>query len=195
MRGDPAYGEVKVNKLQVSVKTAPERRDIPSQRIRLEIASVPTYIKELRALQQNYSILPDGYDTLLIPSESLDEILVDELVSLPSCARYIRHRDILDIAWLKQRGANLDADLLKDKVGDYSVVDYHRLVDAFNRRLYSIVNSADFIDQMKRFIPARTQDETLNKEGFLDYLASVNKDLLVSAADSFLGVAGPGFSI
>ncbi|WP_254361208.1 hypothetical protein [Photorhabdus heterorhabditis] len=43
LRNKPEYAEVKVDKWQISVTTAPERKDLPKQHIKIEIANIPAY--------------------------------------------------------------------------------------------------------------------------------------------------------
>lgn len=47
-----------VSKWQVLITTAPERRDLPKQRIKIEVASIPAWTREPRALQVNCESLP-----------------------------------------------------------------------------------------------------------------------------------------
>ncbi|MGS2722652.1 nucleotidyl transferase AbiEii/AbiGii toxin family protein [Porticoccus sp. GXU_MW_L64] len=182
MKQDPSYGNVSVNKWQISVETSPGQRDIPRQRIKLEIASVPAYTRELKILHQNYDFLPDGYDSLAVPVESTQEILADKLVSLPTCTRYIRHRDIWDIAWLSQKGATLDCELIERKLGDYGVDDYQSLVQNCLKKLPGIVKGKAFLDQMQRFLPIDVVERTLHQEAFYKHLVSVNSELLAKSA-------------
>lgn len=61
------YADLKIDKWQVSVVTAPEHSDIPQQRIKVEVANIEAYSRQPRALQMNYDFLPDGYgDTLVL---------------------------------------------------------------------------------------------------------------------------------
>src|SRR5699024_11162823 len=121
LRNDPSYAEVTVDKWQVAIVTSPARRDLPKQRIKLEIANVPSYTREAQAIQVHYPFLPDGYSDLLVVTETIDEILSDKLVSLVNTKAYVRHRDIWDLQWLKQQGATPNVDLLLKKIRDYSV--------------------------------------------------------------------------
>lgn len=182
LKEDPAYGDVKVNKWQVSVETDPGRKDTPNQKVKIEIASVQARTRALRPLQQNYDFLPDGYDTIVLPVQTLDEILADKLIALPTCIRYIRHRDIWDIAWLTQQRAAFQPELIAAKIEDYGVEDYAGMVDRFQAQLPEIVNSADFRNQMQRFIPMDVQERTLQQPGFMEYLISANAELLRKAA-------------
>ena len=196
LKTDPAYGDVKINKWQVSVETDPGRKDTPNQRIKLEVASVPAHTKVMRPLRQNYDFLPDGYDTIVLPVQTTDEILADKLIALPTCTRYIRHRDIWDIAWLTQQRAELKADLVKAKIRDYGVEDYAAMVGRFQAQLPDIVKGKDFQNQMQRFIPMDVQQRTLLSSGFTDYLINANADLLHEAVRVCdLSVDGPEFSM
>ena len=182
MEHDPQYGEVSVKKWQISVETSPGRRDLPRQRIKLGVTSVPAYTRELKILHKNYDFLPDGYDSLAVPVESIDEILADKLISLPVCTRYIRHRDIWDIAWLYQQGAELNHDLVENKIEDYGVRDYKELVQAFLDKLPLILEGQDFFDQMQRFLPHDVVGRTLDQEGFVGHVESTITGLLTESA-------------
>ena len=59
----------------------------PSERktkLKLEIAGIVAQTKESRGIQGNWSILPTSYQNMLVPVETLDEILADKLKALPS---------------------------------------------------------------------------------------------------------------
>lgn len=82
MRQDPTYFGVKTDRWQVSVVTNPGRPDLPQQKIKLEVANVPAYTRELQSPIRNYSMLADGYEDMLIGTETLDEIMADKIISL-----------------------------------------------------------------------------------------------------------------
>jgi predicted nucleotidyltransferase component of viral defense system len=104
MSSEPKYQDIKVDKWQITVTTSPSRKDLPKQKIKIEVCNVPAYTRTPTALNTNYNFLPDGYSDVLIMTESLDEIMADKLISLVNTTRYVRHRDIWDLRWLKQRG-------------------------------------------------------------------------------------------
>jgi hypothetical protein len=167
----PDYENVRVDKWQVSVETSPEQRDLPRQRIKLEIANIPAHTSELLPLRQNYDFL-SGYGTLLVNSESLDEILADKVVAFAASVKNIRYRDIWDIAWLQQQGAKLDPELVQRKVEDYHIEDYEQLLDDAIDRLPELIDSKEFVDQMTRFIDSETLNRTLREPKFAEYLKS-----------------------
>jgi len=65
------YADIKVDKWQVRITTSPKRKDLPKQKIKLEIANIPAYSREPHAVRQNYDFLPDGYEDMLVMTESL----------------------------------------------------------------------------------------------------------------------------
>jgi predicted nucleotidyltransferase component of viral defense system len=177
-----------ISKWQLSVTTAPERRDIPRQRVKIEVASVPAWTREPRALQVNYNFLPDGYADTLVMTEKLDEIMADKLISLVNTERYVRNRDIWDLRWLKQNGAVVDARLANNKIHDYRISDYPGKLEMMLHRIPEIIHGAAFKDEMLRFIPEDVQDRTLKKEKFYDFLESEIRGLLEEVRSKLLGV-------
>lgn len=195
LRREPDYAGINVDKWQVSVVTAPAQRDVPKQRIKLEIANVPAYTREARSLQIHYPFLPDGYSDLLIVTETLDEVMADKLVSLPNTTNRVRHRDIWDLQWLKQQGARPDMELVKKKLADYSVEGYIKKARSIQQRLPEIIEGSEFRKEMARFLPTTVLDRTLNQSKFAGYLASENRQLLGQVIDAMEGPApaGPKF--
>jgi len=175
---DPNYAELNIDKWQIGVVTSPERSDIPRQRIKIEVANVPAYTSNPLPIRKNYDFLPDGYERTVIYVESLDEIMADKLIALPATQRYVRYRDLWDLAWLSRQGASVDAHLVARKADDYRLPDY---VDRLGERIDSlpeICQSPTFRSEMQRFIPAEAYESTLGKDKYLMYLENTNRDLL-----------------
>lgn len=182
----PDYEGVKVDKWQVSVETAPQQRNLPRQRIKLEIANIPAYTRELMPLKLNYDFLL-GYGSVLVNTETLDEIMADKLVAFPASVKNIRYRDIWDLAWLDQKGAKLVPSLVEQKVRDYRIEGFAQLLDDAIERLPALVAGNPFTDQMRRFIDSETISSTLDKPGFSDYLTKTVGGLLVNLAAHIKG--------
>ena len=70
LKHEREYANLKIDKWQVAVVTSPERKDVPRQRIKLEVANIDAGSREPRALQLNYSFLPDGYRDTLVLTET-----------------------------------------------------------------------------------------------------------------------------
>lgn len=171
---------VTVSRWQVIVTTAPARPDLPRQRVRLEIANVPAYSGQLRPLRRNYTALPDGYEDILVPVETVSEVLCDKLISAVA-SKAPRHRDWWDLPWLQQQGAELNPEWLAAKIRDYGIADYPSAVDRCLGELPGVIRSADFTRQMSRFLPPAVIRRTLQQRRFLDYLVETNAQLLKAA--------------
>lgn len=175
---EPEYREVKVDKWQISVITAPGQRHVPRQKIRIEVANVPAYSREPRSLLHNYDFLPDGYGDILVMVETLNEVMADKLIALVNCQAYIRYRDIWDLRWLRQKGADLDLEFISAKIDDYKVTAFPEKVENMIERLPDIVHGKGFQEQMSRFLPLDVQERTLKKEKFHTFLANEITQLL-----------------
>ena len=179
---EPEHRHVQVHKWQIRVVTAPGRRDLPKQMIKIEVANIPAYTRVPQLLRRNYDFLPDGYGDLVVLVESLDEIMADKLISLVDCTAYIRHRDIWDLHWLQQEGAKFEGELVRNKLKDYSATDYKAKTARLVGRLPEIIHGKEFRDQMSRFIPLDVQERTLSKEKFLTLLGNETGKVLGIAA-------------
>ena len=187
LKQDPKYSELSIDKWQIAVVTSPERKDLPKQKIKVEVANIPAYTREPQPLQINYDFLPDGYSDTLILTESLDEVMADKIISLPATTRYVRHRDIWDLAWLQQQGATLNMDLVKNKVSDYKLEHFNKMLENFLERLPDIVSSEAFIAEMKRFLPTDVFDRTLAQDKFQVYLQNMLAKLFKTVSNELLG--------
>ncbi len=169
---EPEYRNVKVSKWQIRIVTHPEKRDIPKQVIKIEVANIPAYTKEPKQLLHNYDFLPDGYGDTIVIVETLDEILSDKVISFVNCQdqdspNHLRYRDIWDLYWLKQRGAAANMGLIKKKIYDYKINDYTQKIDTMIERLPNIIQGGKFKEQMARFLPMDVQERTLLNENYL----------------------------
>ena len=174
---------VKVDKWMVSVVTSPGNPSLPRQKIKLEIANVPAYTRELVPLRKNYDFL-SGTGTVMVPTETVSEILADKVVAFPNSlfdkegkpaaasSRKIRHRDVWDIAWLMQNRAELDPKMVADKLADYGVVDFLNRVKHAIVTIPQIVRGDEFNAQMSRFLDSETFGKTIGKSDYLTYLVS-----------------------
>lgn len=178
MKEDPKYAAINVDKWQIAVTTAPDRKDIPKQKIKVEVANVDAYAQHPKALFKNYTFLPDGYEDTLIMTESLHEIMADKIISFVNTEKYVRYRDIWDLVWLMRQGAEFDKELVHKKISDYKIVDYPRKLEEKKLALEDLVMDKTFMSEMSRFIPMDVQERTLNKEKYRYYLVSELRQLL-----------------
>ena len=174
---------VNVTKWMVSIETNPGSPDIPRQKIKIDIANIPAYTREPIPLRLNYSVL-EGMRSPIVITESIDEILADKLVALPtSIAKLeggtliptpakIRHRDIWDIAWLVGQGARLQLGLIHSKIADYGVEHYEVLLENAIQTIHGIATGTVFTAQMQRFITKSAHERAFKTPGYDAFLAS-----------------------
>jgi predicted nucleotidyltransferase component of viral defense system len=192
---EPGYGEVRVDKWQVSVVTSPARPDLPQQRIKLEIASVDAHTREPRPLAKHYNFLPAGYQDTLVMTESMEEIMADKLVAFVASSRYIRYRDIWDLVWLGQRGVVTNTELVRLKVTDYRLDHYETLLSSRIDELSSLVDDGKFYAEMRRFVPAEVQERTLSMPKFMRHVEVSLREQLLGLLKSLYGTRGASFEM
>lgn len=171
LRTEPDYQSIRVDKWQVAILTAPARPDIPRQRIKLDIANVPAYTRETRDIKIHYPFLPDGYADQLVIAESMPEVMADKLVALVNTQKYVRYRDIWDIQWLQQQGAELEPQFISQKIRDYDVTAYAEKAEQLIERLPAIIAGREMRSELRRFLPQDSIRRTLDRPGFLEYLS------------------------
>jgi len=98
--------------------------------------------------------------------------LWDKLVSLVNTTGYVRNRDIWDLRWLKQQGAELRADWVINKIRDYRIDGYTEKLSRMLERLPEIIEGEVFQREILRFIPQEVADRTLKKPRFNQFLST-----------------------
>lgn len=181
---DPSYAERKVDMWQIAITTAPERRDIPKQRIKLEVARINAYTSTPMPLIRNYDFLPDGYEDILVPTEDKSEILADKLISLPATQSHIRNRDIWDLAFLSQERATIRPDLVENKINDYQIENYDDKLADMLGRVPGIIDSKPFQSEMSRFLPADVYERTFSQAQFAEFLKRRVTGLMMDLQDA-----------
>lgn len=83
LKQDPKYAELKIDKWQIAITTSPEQKHLPKQRIKIEVANILAYTRMPLPLKENYDFMPDGYDNILVYTESLNEVMADKIISFP----------------------------------------------------------------------------------------------------------------
>lgn len=161
----------------VSVNTNIARPDLPKQRIKLEIASVPAHTSTVRRVAVNYPELAGMYDDLTIRCQTLEEILADKLISFSATDTHIRHRDLWDIPWIV-RAQEIDfsavAALVAAKHDDYRCpVPLARMIAVGMQRAHVCYADGSFTGQMQRFLSAAVLDRTHDFDNHCDALNAI----------------------
>ena len=150
---------------QVVVDTAPARPDLPSQRVKIEIAAVPSYTREQRLVAENYVELAGMYRGLMVGCQALREILADKLISFASMKAAPRYRDLWDIPWILSQGrmpTDEVATMVARKHDDYGcAMPLADLLADGAARAKVEVGSEAFVRQMERFLPRQVVEGTV----------------------------------
>lgn len=182
---EPSEDNALVKKWRIRVDTTPARPDIASQKISLEVAAVPAYTKQPRMLQLNYEGLPTSYEDVVVFAEVPEEILADKLEAFV-CSTHIRYRDLWDMQWLMRRpGLDIDQScaLRKRKERDYGETErFQEGLGRLQANLPDIVESSEFLKQMKRFIPLDQFEKTVARPEFRAALLTNIQELYARCA-------------
>ena len=173
--GEPTKESLGVDTWKLSVMTQPERKDLPAQRIHIDICAIPSHDRRPMMLRNVYGV-DLGTSGLILQAQSREEILADKIIALAFRPNRIKNRDLWDIAWLKQQGIELPLALVPAKVSDHrhTVAEFR---SQFKGRLSALKADPavrrDFVKEMQRFLPAATVKETVEQETYWEYLTEL----------------------
>lgn len=169
---------ISVSTWQVKVVTAPDRPDIPSQKIKIEVANVPSYSRELVQIAENYQLASGA--PMIIAAQSMSETMSDKVLALPASVKHIRYRDIWDLHWMSIKRVSPNKEYLNSKINDYGVMDFENKLEERIKSLPSIINGNAFIEQMSRFLRVETIEKTISNQNYRDALIGSVSRILTS---------------
>ncbi|MDE4539157.1 nucleotidyl transferase AbiEii/AbiGii toxin family protein [Pseudomonas sp. ITEM 17296] len=168
-------GNVETWKLRV--QTRPEARNLPAQKIHIDICAIPSYQPKPMTLLNPYGV-DMGTEGLIVNAQSLEEIFVDKLLAFALRRGRLKNRDLWDIAWLRQRAVTPAYELAERKLGDHATT-----VDVFlqqgEERVASLgeeQTQRDFQNEMRRFLPRQLVTQTVDNQAFWEYVAMTVRD-------------------
>jgi predicted nucleotidyltransferase component of viral defense system len=167
-----------VSTWKLTIETRPGQRHLPGQRIHLDICAIPSHDQRPMMLRNLYGV-DLGTAGLILQAQSREEILADKIVAFAFRENRIKNRDLWDIVWLVQQGIELPSKLIPAKL-----VDHHRVGAEFSHNLHKRLAAlksepelrADFMKEMRRFLPASTVRDTIDSEAYWQFLCSVVED-------------------
>jgi predicted nucleotidyltransferase component of viral defense system len=172
---DPVREEGNVSTWKLKVQTRPGRKDIPAQRINIDVCAIPSYQPRPMALLNPYGV-EMGTSGLILQAQSREEIFADKLVAFALRPNRLKNRDLWDIAWLHQQQIKPALDLIKNKLNDHHA-QTDAYLKAFAERSASLNKdleiAKEFRKEMARFLPNETVKETVNSEKFWEYLSNL----------------------
>ena len=168
-----------VSTWKLVIETRPGRKHLPAQRINLDICGIPSHDPRPMMLRNLYGI-DLGTSGLILQAQSREEILADKLIALAFRENRIKNRDLWDIAWLAQQGVELPLQLIPLKIRDHKRKQGDFMA-SLAARLTALRRQPDtrarFMTEMRRFLPAATVRDTIEKEPYWTYLTQVVTDL------------------
>ena len=168
-----------VSTWKLVIETRPGQKSLPAQRINLDICAIPSHDPRPMMLRNLYSV-DLGTSGLILQAQSREEVLADKVVALALRENRIKNRDLWDIAWLLQQGVEIPLHLIPLKIRDHKREKAGFIV-ALEARLAGLRGQpdmrADFIKEMRRFLPAATVHDTIDKEPYWSYLTQIATEL------------------
>lgn len=180
----------------LKVHTYPGQRDLPAQRINIDICAIPSYEPRPMMLRNHYGV-DMGTGGLILRAQSREEILTDKLIAFALRPNRLKNRDLWDIAWLHQQGVVLPLALLPLKLRDRHC-DSRRFLRLLAERRQALLSEPQLYDEfrqeMRRFLPAGLVAETVEQPAFWSYLTSLIAEECQRASDSLsTGSPAPRF--
>ena len=172
--------DIGVSTWQIVFEILPSRQGIPKQRIKLDIDNAPSYTEGPGAIAQNYGVVRESQ--MLVRVQSREEILVGKLVAFSNSVatrNRPRFRDIWDMHWLRGNGTAMRTDLVRAKMGDHRVE--LAWLETVADSVGDIVRSAEFANEMRRFLLPHTAAQILDKPMSLELLAGETERLIQMA--------------
>ena len=162
---------------KIKIITRQEKKNLPLQRINIDIVMLPSYNKQ-PVMLKNYYGIDSGTSGLILFAESLEEIFVDKIIAVAFRLNRVKNRDLWDIFWLYRQNIELNKKLLKQKLSDRKI-DYADFFNKYNNRIKEIENSQKvFLDEMKRFLAPVAFDDTFTSYLWWQQLILVLKNIV-----------------
>jgi predicted nucleotidyltransferase component of viral defense system len=143
---------VAVTAWQIAVPIDPTPRS-PKSRIKIEFANVPSHDNAPHVARVTPGLVQ--IQDVILAVESPNEILAYKAVAL-TARETLKYRDIWDVWDLTNRlNAKIDREVVQHKFADYGTTDVETKA---RRRLDKIAKEStakSFLDEMKRFLPAK----------------------------------------
>ena len=169
---EPVKTGGKVSTWKLTIETRPGQRHLPAQRIHLDICAIPSHDPRPMMLRNLYGI-DLGTSGLILQAQSREEILADKIIALAFHGNRIKNRNLCDIAWLTQQGIELPTQFIPLKLKDHQRTNTE-FITSLTERTASLhtqpVMREDFMKEMRRFLPATTVRDTVEKEAYWSFL-------------------------
>jgi len=171
---EPIQEKTSVSTWKIKIITRPRQKNLPAQRVNIDICALPSYQRRPMMLRNIYGI-EMGTSGLILQAESREEILADKFIALALRSNRMKYRDLWDIYWLLQQGIELPIDLIPKKINDHHQKprEFVNLLEARLKILSHSETKKEFLYEMRRFLPTATVKTVLEKKDFWIYLTDL----------------------
>lgn len=186
---EPIREEGNVDTWKLKIQTRPGRKDLPAQRINIDVCAIPSYQPRPMVMFNPYGV-ERGTSGLILSAQSREEIFADKLVAFALRPNQLKNRDLWDIAWLYQQQVKPALELIDLKLKDHRSPT-QRYLDAFAQRTHSL--SADptiekeFRNEMSRFLSNQIVSETIHSDDFWKFLSNLMSAYLEQVTQTLKG--------
>lgn len=175
---EPVKDTGNVDTWKINIETRPKQKNLPSQRINIDVCSVPSYEKKPMLLLNPYGV-DMGTSGLIIRAQSREEIYADKIIAFALRPNRIKHRDLWDITWLHQQKIQPAFKLIPHKLQDrnHKMTDFLKIYDERTSMLTQDAKfKVEFNHEMQRFLPAQ-KIASINMDDFWEFIAYLITDL------------------
>lgn len=158
---------VSVKSWQIVVETALNRSE-PSQHIKIDFAEIPSFSREILPLIAPWDAF-SSTPRVLVPVQTIEEIAADKTLALAVQKKYLRVRDIFDLAFCRQKGATPRKDWVHSKASQYGETVNQDLWNQTTQRVTQHINNGQFAKEMARFLVPNLYDDLITSDAFLAY--------------------------
>jgi predicted nucleotidyltransferase component of viral defense system len=143
---------VSVAAWQIVVPIVPTPKS-PKSRVKIEFANVPSYGSGPDVAKATQGLVQ--MQDVILTVESADEILADKAVAL-TAREVLKYRDVWDVWYLVNKlNAQADRDIVAKKFADYGTSDVEAKAKQRRADLAKSSTAKSFLDEMRRFLPAK----------------------------------------
>ena len=172
---EPVREEGNVDTWKLKIQTRPGRKDLPAQRINIDVCAIPSYQPNPMLMFNPYGV-ERGTSGLILNAQSREEIFVDKLVAFALRPNRLKNRDLWDIVWLYQQQVQPALELIKLKLKDHHASTENYL-EAFAQRTTSLTTdpaiAKEFRQEMSRFLSNQIVRDTVHSDDFWKFLSNL----------------------
>jgi predicted nucleotidyltransferase component of viral defense system len=177
---EPTREQGNVDTWKLKIQTRPARKDLPAQRINIDVCAIPSYEPRPMLLINPYGV-DMGTSGLIIQAQSRAEIFADKLIAFALRPNRIKHRDLWDMAWLHQQAIKPQFSLIANKLRDHHCPQDHYL-SLLHARCAMLQTDTpleqEFRAEMRRFLPANLVVGRSENPAFWQMLQQLIGDLV-----------------